>query len=392
MRKIILIKDGELALKGLNRSTFEDKMLKNIRRRVSDLGKVRFYKGQSTITLYPESDDFDLDEAEDRIGKIFGIAGYSIAAIAEKNMADIKKVLLEFFSDNIYEYKTFKVEARRSDKSFPLDSPQICREIGGFMLENFPFLKVDVHNPELRVSVEIREKEAYVRGNQIKGAGGIPVSTSGRGTVLMSGGIDSPVAAYMMAKRGLELIAVHFAAPPYTSPMAENKVKELTRRVAQYAGWITLFVVPFTEIQQKIKSDCPEDYFTVIMRRIMMEIAGKIAAEQDCHAIITGESLGQVASQTLPAIACTDAASPLPVLRPLIGMDKNDIVEIARKIDTFDTSILPYEDCCTVFTPRHPDTRPELGRIESAQNSVDWSEMIDRAVENTKFTVIKGNR
>lgn len=390
MRKIILIKNGEIALKGLNRNSFEDRMMKNIRRRMSDLGKIRFYKCQSTITMYPETEDFDLDEASDRMGKIFGISGYSVAAIAEKNMDDIKKVLLEYFSESIYAYKTFKVEAKRSDKNFPLKSPEICQELGGFMLEHFPFLKVDVHNPELRVTVEIRDKEAYVRGNQIKGAGGMPVGTSGRGAILISGGIDSPVAAYMMAKRGLELTAIHFAAPPYTSQMAENKVATLLGKVAKYSGWIAFYVVPFTEIQEKIKDKCPEEYFTIIMRRLMMEIAGRIAESQDCHALITGESLAQVASQTLLSIGCTDEAANMPVLRPLIGMDKNDIVDIAREIDTFETSILPYEDCCTVFTPRHPNTRPKIEDVIEAQNKVDWTDMINEAVENTKFTVVKG--
>ena len=388
MKEIILIKNGELALKGLNRSSFEDKMIKNIRRRLAPLGKVTFFKSQSTVTVYPESEDFDLEEAVRRVGKIFGIAAYARAAVAPKDFEAIKTICVEYFAALIYQYKTFKVEAKRSDKSFPLKSPEISREIGAVMLQNYPFLKVDVHHPDLTITVEIRDKEAYIRGNQLKGAGGMPVGTSGKGAVLMSGGIDSPVAAYMMARRGLELCAVHFAAPPYTSELAENKVRMLTEKVAAYAGRVELYIVPFTKIQETIRDACPEEYFTIIMRRLMMEIAGTIAERHGARALITGESLGQVASQTLRALACTDEAAAYPVLRPLIGMDKNDIVDIARKIDTFDTSILPYEDCCTVFTPRHPNTKPDLEPVKHAQAQVDWSEMIEAALAATKVEII----
>lgn len=388
MKEIILIKNGELALKGLNRSVFEDKMIKNMRRRLSSLGKVTFFKSQSTITVYPESEAFDLDEAMRRVGKIFGIAGYARAAVAPKDFEQIKQLCPAYFSSTIFQYKTFKVEAKRSDKSFPLKSPEICREIGAVMLQQYPFLKVDVHRPDLTLTVEIRDKEAYIRGNQLKGAGGMPVGTSGRGAVLMSGGIDSPVAAYMMARRGLELCAVHFAAPPYTSSLAENKVKLLTEKVAAYAGRIELYIVPFTKIQECIRDACPEEYFTIIMRRLMMEIACRIAQKHGAKALVTGESLGQVASQTLSALACTDAASTLPILRPLIGMDKNDIVEKARQIDTFETSILPYEDCCTVFTPKHPNTKPSLENVVKAQAAVDWSQMVEEALRNTRLEII----
>ncbi len=388
MKEIILIKNGELALKGLNRTAFEDKMIKNIRRRLSDLGKVTFFKSQSTITVYPDSEEFDLDEAVERVGKIFGIAGYSRAAVAAKEFEEMKRVCVEYFSDSIFRYKTFKVEAKRSDKKFPLKSPEICREIGAVMLENFSHLKVDVHHPDLVITVEVRDKEAYIRGNQLKGAGGMPVGTSGKGAVLMSGGIDSPVAAYMMARRGLELRAVHFAAPPYTSELAESKVKMLTEKVSAYAGRIELYIVPFTKIQETIRDACPEEYFTIIMRRLMVEIAERIAEKHGAKALVTGESLGQVASQTLYALACTDSAAAMPILRPLIGMDKNDIVAIARKIDTFETSILPYEDCCTVFTPKHPNTRPRAEDVLAAQEAVDWAGMIEEAIEHTKLEVI----
>ena len=388
MKEIILIKNGELALKGLNRSAFEDKMIKNIRRRLAPLGKVTFFKSQSTVTVYPESEDFDFNEAVARVGKVFGIAAYARAAVAPKEFEEIRRICVAYFADSVYQYRTFKVEAKRSDKSFPLKSPEISREIGAVMLENYPFLKVDVHHPDLTITVEIRDKEAYIRGNQLKGAGGMPVGTSGKGAVLMSGGIDSPVAAYMMARRGLELCAVHFAAPPYTSELAANKVRMLTEKVSEYAGRIELYIVPFTKIQETIRDACPEEYFTVIMRRLMMEIAGAIAAKHGARALITGESLGQVASQTLRALACTDEAAVYPVLRPLIGMDKNDIVEIARKIDTFETSILPYEDCCTVFTPRHPNTKPELEQVKHAQAQAHWREMIQTALADTTVEVI----
>ncbi len=390
MKEIILIKNGEIVLKGLNRSRFEDRMLKNIRRRLSDLGEIKFLKSQSTVTIYPKDENYDYDEACGRIAKIFGIAAFSRAAVCSKDIEEIKNTAYDYFKKDISAYNTFKIEAKRSDKSFPLKSPEICNEVGGFLLSKFRHLKVDVHNPELTVRIEVRDKEAYVHGNQIKGAGGLPVGSSGRGVVLMSGGIDSPVAAYMMAKRGLELSGIHFAAPPYTSQRAEEKVIELTRKVSAYAGRICLFIVPFTEIQETIRDACPEELFTVIMRRLMMEIANRICEQQKGSAIITGESLAQVASQTVYALACTDESAKFPVLRPLIGMDKNEIVDIARKIDTFETSILPYEDCCTVFTPKHPKTKPSLDEVLAGQNLVDWEEMLQKAVNNTKFKVIKG--
>ena len=281
--------------------------------------------------------------------------------------------------------RTFKVNAKRSDKKFAYKSPEICREVGGYILSKIPSLKVDVHNPDLTVTVEVRDKHVFVHGNQLKGAGGMPVGSSGRAALLLSGGIDSPVAGYMMAKRGLVLTAVHFAAPPYTSPRAELKVKKLASIVARYSGRINLAVVPFTEIQEHIKDNCPEELFTVIMRRLMMKIAQRIARKDKCQALITGESLGQVASQTIGAIACTDAVATMPVFRPCIGMDKEEIIAIARKIDTFETSLEPYEDCCTVFTPKHPRTRPMLEQIEQAESAVDFEAMIQKAVAETRF-------
>ena len=385
MKKVILIKNGELVLKGLNRSTFEDMLIKNMRRRLSDLGKFNFFKAQSTIIAEPESEDIDFDEAVERIGRVFGIVAFSVAGVTEKDLGKIEESVLEFLGDDLRAVRTFKVNAKRSDKKFAYKSPEICREVGGYILSKIPSLKVDVHNPELTVTVEVRDKHVFVHGNQLKGAGGMPVGSSGRAALLLSGGIDSPVAGYMMAKRGLVLTAVHFAAPPYTSPRAELKVKKLASIVARYSGRINLAVVPFTEIQEHIKDNCPEELFTVIMRRLMMKIAQRIARKDKCQALITGESLGQVASQTIGAIACTDAVATMPVFRPCIGMDKEEIIAIARKIDTFETSLEPYEDCCTVFTPKHPRTRPMLEQIEQAESAVDFEAMIQKAVAETRF-------
>ena len=389
MKEIILIKNGELALKGLNRRNFEDALIKNIKRRLKSLGETEVRSSQSTIYIEPKSENYDFEEALCRVKKIFGIAGFSRACVCEKTAEDIFTRAPEYLKPIMESIRTFKVEAKRSDKKFPLKSPEICRELGGHILSNYHDLKVDVHNPELTVTVEIRDTYAFIRGNNIKGAGGMPVSTSGRGAVLISGGIDSPVAAYMMAKRGIELISVHFASPPYTTELAEQKVMDLLHKVAQYSGPIATYVVPFTELQKAIRDKCPEVYFTIIMRRYMMKIAEIIAKHQNCSALITGESVGQVASQTIYALGCTDVATELPVFRPCIGMDKDEIVRISREIDTFQTSILPYEDCCTVFTPKHPKTRPHIEEILEAEKALDSENLINRAVQGARKTVIK---
>ena len=389
MKEIILIKNGELVLKGLNRNTFEDILIKNMRKALRELGEFTFKKSQSTIMVQSVDEDTDLDEAVEILKKVFGIAALSRAAVAEKDMDSIRAISEDYLREELSLAKTFKVEAKRSDKKFPLKSPEISRELGGFLLSKFNHLRVDVHNPDVTVTVEIRDNYAFIRGNNIKGAGGMPVGTSGRAAVLISGGIDSPVAAYMMAKRGIELVAVHFASPPFTTELAEKKVMELLKKVAKYSGAITTYVVPFTEIQQEIRKNCPEEYFTIIMRRYMMKISEILAKHQNCSALITGESLGQVASQTMYALACTDAASSLPVFRPCIGMDKDEIVSLSRKIDTFETSILPYEDCCTVFTPKHPKTRAKLPDVEAAESEMNSGELIKKAVENARRSVIK---
>ncbi len=390
MKEIILIKNGELALKGLNRRTFEDMLVKNMRRRLESIGKFKFTIAQSTIVAEPEDETVDLDEAVERIGKIFGIAGFSRAAAVEKDMDTILRSAEEYLAPQLLTVRSFKVEAKRSDKKFPMTSPEICRETGGYLLRKFPHLEVDVHNPDIVVTVEIRDTSAYIHGKQIKGAGGMPTGSAGRAALLISGGIDSPVAGYMMAKRGLELMAVHFASPPYTSERAEQKVHSLLKQVSKYSGRIALFVVPFTETQELIKDNCPEEIFTVIMRRMMMRVAQKIAAKEHAGALITGESVGQVASQTMQAIACTDSVCEIPVFRPLIGMDKDEVVAISRKIETFDISILPYEDCCTVFTPKHPRTRPTIDYVEECEKALEVDRLVNEAAENARFVFING--
>ena len=388
MKEVILIKLGEIVLKGLNRKNFEDRLIKNIKHRLHFVGPCKVKNAQSTITVTPLFDDVDIDEVENCISRIFGIAAFSRACAVGKDLEVIKTSAAEYLADHFSRIKSFKVEAKRSDKSFPYTSPEIAREVGGFLADTFPEVAVDVHDPDAVVTVEIRDAAAYIHSEVKRGAGGIPVGTGGKAAVLISGGIDSPVAAYMMSKRGIELTAVHFASPPYTSERAEEKVAQLLKKVSAYSGRITMYTVPFTKLQEEIRDKCHEEYFTIIMRRFMMAIAERIAADNDCQALITGESLGQVASQTIGAIACTDEACNMPVFRPLIGMDKEEIISISRKIDTFDISIQPYEDCCTVFTPKHPRTRPVLKNVKAEQNKIDFEPLFREAIENVKITEI----
>ncbi len=387
MNEVILIKNGELALKGLNRRTFENILMKNMRYRLADLGRFTFTPAQSTIKI-EGGDGADLEQAVDRLTRVFGIAGFSRALKLPKDFALVLAHSGEYLKEQLLLAETFKVNARRSDKRFPLNSPQICEQLGERLLDEFPHLTVDVHEPDVIVNVEVRDEDIFVHANQIKGAGGMPVGTNGNATQLLSGGIDSPVAGWMMAKRGLELCAVHFASPPYTSERAEQKVHDLLKKVARYSGRIRLYVVPFTEIQERIRETCAEDLFTIIMRRLMVKCAQKIARREDCGALITGESLGQVASQTMGAMACTEDAADMLVFRPLIGMDKDEIIKIANKIETFDISILPFEDCCTVFTPKHPRTRPKLPDVIAEEQKLPCDELIARAVEQTRELTI----
>ena len=388
MKKVILVKNGEIVLKGLNRSTFEDILIKNMRRRLASVGQFTFRKSQSTIVAEPVDDDIDFDEAVNQVSRVFGIVGFSVAAVCEKDIEEIKRTTLEFLGDDLRHVRTFKVNGKRSDKKFPMTSPEIAAEVGAHILSNIHPLKVDVHEPELTVTVEVRD-QVLIHGNQRKGAGGLPIGSSGKAALLLSGGIDSPVAGYMMAKRGLMLDAVHFVSPPYTSKRAELKVHALAKLVARYAGRIKLYVVPFTEIQEAIKDHCPEDMFTLIMRRLMMRIAQQIAVGDGCKALITGESLGQVASQTIDALHCTNAVATVPVFRPLIGMDKDEIIDIARRIDTFETSLQPFEDCCTVFTPKHPKTRPTVEMLEEAEAQFDFAPLVARAVKESRYHYIE---
>ncbi len=391
MKEVVLAKYGEMALKGLNKRTFEDMLTKNIKRRLKLIGSFTCTTAQSTMYITPNDENADLSDVIDRVGKIFGIATLCRACVCEKNFDDIAEKSVEYLADVLNNAHTFKVNAKRADKAFHMKSPEICMELGGILLEKFPHLTVDVKNPQVTVTVEIRDTNAYVHGENLKGAGGLPVGSSGKAMLLLSGGIDSPVAGWMMAKRGVHIEAIHYVSPPYTSDRAQLKVEQLCDKLTDYCGGIAFHCVPFTEIQEAIKDNCPEEFFTIIMRRIMMEIAQRIAAKDNCLALITGESVGQVASQTMAAIACTDAVCRIPVFRPLVGMDKTEIIEIARKIDTFETSTLPYEDCCTVFTPRHPKVRPQLSDVEKAQNNFDFEPLIQKAVENTKMKAFNFN-
>ena len=386
--EILLIKNGELALKGLNRRTFEEALMSNLRYRLRKHGDFLIRRAQSTIYIEPKNDYVDMEGAADAVSRVFGIAAFSRARVTEKNIDAIKEAAVAYLGDRLATAKTFKVEAKRADKAFPYTSPEISREVGGHVLSRYHHLKVDVRNPEVLIMVEIRDFGAYIHAQQMPGAGGMPVGTGGKAAIMMSGGIDSPVAAYMMAERGIQLTGIHFASPPYTSERAEQKVISLMERVGRYAGNMTLHIVPFTHIQEEIQKHCPEDYFTLIMRRFMMRLAQRVARDADCGAIITGESLGQVASQTIPAMAVVDTLATMPVFRPLIGMDKEEIVVISRKIDTFELSIQPYEDCCTVFTPRHPCTKPKLYKVEEAESVLDVDALVEEALQGVRTVKI----
>lgn len=367
MKEMILAYQGEMTLKGLNRNKFEARLAKSIRYRLEDLGRFKVTQAQSTVFIEPLEENLDIDEAFRRVSKIFGIVKMSRTVCCDKDFDTICATAEAYLGQTLRGLRTFKVEAKRADKQYPMKSPDLCRELGAYLLGCHPHLRVDVHNPQLEIMVEIRDRGAYIHGPKVEAAGGLPVGTSGRALNLLSGGIDSPVAAYCMARRGLALHHIHFASPPYTSLRAKLKVRALARELSEYTGNCTLFVVPYTKPQEYIRDHAPDVLFTVLMRRSMLRIAAQVADGSEMEALITGESLAQVASQTMAALACTDAAQSLPVLRPCIGMDKTEIVSISRKIGTFDTSIEPYEDCCTIFTPAHPKTKPSLAEIEAAE-------------------------
>ena len=378
MKQIIMCYLGEMALKGLNKSTFEAQLMKTIRNRLKNLGQFKIYKAQSTFYIEAEDEYSDIDAAFEKVKKVFGIAAVSKAVVTEKNFDKIAEMAPIYLEDALKNARTFKVTAKRSDKSFPMGSLEISREVGAAILRKFHHLKVDVHNPQVTVMVEIRDFGAYIHEAKQPGAGGMPVSTSGKGALMLSGGIDSPVAAYMMAKRGMSIMSVHFASPPYTSDRARHKVITLAEKLTDYTGDMNLFIVPFTEVQEYIRDNGVAELFTILMRRSMMRITEKLSRKFGASAIITGESLGQVASQTMAAITATNASVDMPIFRPVIGMDKTEITEIARKIDTFETSILPYEDCCTIFTPPHPKTKPSLEEVINAETAMGLENLFEQ--------------
>ena len=382
---IILLKYGEISLKGLNRPMFEKQLLANVAKALAPLGKFSIRKSQSTVYVEPLGDDIDMQAATERLSKVFGIVNICPAAKCQKTIEDIERTTLECLSQIDLNGKTFKVEAKREDKQFPMNSPQLCRHMGAVILKNTEGLSVDVHNPDILVQIEIR-KEAFIFTQKVSGAGGMPVGTAGRAALLLSGGIDSPVAGWMISKRGVVLDAVHFHSHPYTSDRAKEKVIELAKIMTQYTGPIRLHIVPFTDIQLDIIDKCPKNYLTIIMRRLMMRIAEKIARESGAMALITGESIGQVASQTMESLVVTDNAVDMPVFRPCIGMDKEEIVTISKKIDTYETSILPYEDCCTIFVPKHPKTKPSIAEIQEAEKLLtDPEDMMEKAIQNREI-------
>ena len=389
MHEMILCKLGEVVLKGLNRRSFEDKLMSNIRRRVSKCGSFRIYSKQSTIYVEPQSGACDVEAAYDACRKVFGIICVSKAVPCEKNVQAIIATAKEYLADSMRCASSFKVESKRADKTFPLTSIQLSQQVGGALHQAFPACAVDVHDPELTVHIEIRDEQAYVHGPSEAAAGGLPLGMGGTAVSLLSGGIDSPVSSYMIAKRGVNLEMVHFFSPPYTSEAAKEKVLSLAKLLVPWCGRMTVQLVPFTEIQEEIRRSCPEEYFTLIMRRFMMRIAQRAADQIHARALVTGENLGQVASQTIEALGVTEEVTTLPVLRPLIGMDKEEIIRLSRMIGTFDTSILPYEDCCTVFTPRHPRTRPQLDEVRAAESVLDIEGLVDRAMKGREFVRLK---
>ena len=388
IQEVILCKFGEVVLKGANRQTFESQLIKELRRRATPHGVFKIYYKQSIVYIEPTDEFCDMDGMYEAAKKVFGIAGVNRAAVCEKNMESIIAKAKEYLPEKLAGKRTFKVDAKRSDKRFPLKSPEISREIGGVILSTVRGIKVDVHNPEVTVTVEVRDDHAFIRAGQEPGAGGLPLRSAGRGLLLLSGGIDSPVAGCMMAKRGMEIEALHFESFPYTSERAKEKVMQLAQEMCEFCSKIHVHVISLTHIQEELRDKCQEDYFTILLRIFMMRLAERCARFYKCHALITGESLGQVASQTLAAIEVTDSVVRMPVFRPCIGLDKNEIVIQARHYGTFDTSILPYEDCCTVFTPRHPKTQPRIDDVMRELEKVDVEALIEEAYA-TMYTETK---
>lgn len=386
--EIFLLKMGEMVLKGLNRRTFEERLMGNARRRLQKHGKFRIYSRQSITYVEPKEETCDMEGAFQTLQTLFGVVGLSRAKACQKTPEAILETAKTYLREDLLGAASFKVESKRSDKSFPMTSIQLSQFVGGELNEAFPHIRADMHDPEVVVHVEVRDFAAYVHANPTPGAGGLPVGVGGKAVSLLSGGIDSPVASWMMAKRGVALEMVHFFSYPYTSPEAKEKVLELARLLTPWCGRLVVHVVPFTQIQEELRRQCPESLFTLLMRRFMMRISERVAQRVGAEGLVTGESLGQVASQTMQAMAVTGQVCTLPVFRPVVGMDKEEIVRTARKIGTFATSILPYEDCCTVFTPRHPKTRPHLDEIQEAEAALDVEGLIQAAMEGIERVVL----
>ena len=380
MKEIILLKQGEMVLKGLNRRAFEEKLMGNAKRRLKKYGSFKVYTRQSSTYMEPQDEFCDFEGAWEAMGKLFGVAGLCRARACAKDKDAILECVKEYLGDQLAMARSFKVETKRADKTFPMTSIQLSQYVGGELHDAYPHLIADMHNPQFTVHVEVRDFDAFVHANPTEGAGGLPIGVGGRALSLLSGGIDSPVASWMIAKRGVIVDMIHFYSYPYTSPEAKEKVLDLARLLVPYTGKTCVHVVPFTKIQEGLRRSCPENLFTILMRRFMMRIACRVAEKNGIQALVTGESVGQVASQTLEAMACTNAVCTVPVLRPVVGMDKEEIVRISRKIGTFETSILPYEDCCTVFTPKHPRTKPKVEELVEAEQNLDIDALVEEAV------------
>ena len=384
-KELILCKYGEIVLKGLNRGYFEDLLQKELERRIRGCGNFKVYKEQSTAYIEPVDESADIEEALERAKTVFGFATVTRACVVEKTMEAILDAAKNYLPRYMQGVRTFKAEAKRSDKSFPVKSPELSAAVGGAVLESVRGIRVDVNHPQMTLRVEIRAFGAYLHAGAEKGAGGIPTGSAGKALLLLSGGIDSPVAGYMMAKRGCVVEALHFESFPYTSEQAKEKVLELAKEVTVYTGSMKVAVLSLTKIQEELVRKCDEEYFTLLLRRFMMRLAERVARRDGASALITGESLGQVASQTMQALAVTNGTVSLPVFRPCIGMDKEEIIGISRKIGTFDTSILPYEDCCTVFTPKHPKTRPEISKVEEQEARLDVTALEEEALTTLTY-------
>ena len=386
--EVILCKYGEVILKGANRNTFESALIKELRRRACPYGAFEIYGKQSTVFIVPRNDECDMDGMYETAKRVFGIVGVNRAAVCDKSMESIEAIAREYLPSKLAGKKTFKVDAKRSDKRFPLKSPEISAAIGGVILSTVRGIRVNVHNPDVTVTVEVRDEYAYIRAGQEQGAGGLPPRSAGRGLLLLSGGIDSPVAGLMMAKHGMEIEALHFESFPYTSERALEKVMDLAQLMCEYTSKMYVHTISLTHIQEEIRDRCNEDFFTILLRIFMMRLSERMAREYKCQALITGESLGQVASQTLSALGVTDSVVNIPVFRPCIGLDKEEIITYARRYGTLETSILPYEDCCTVFTPRHPKTQPKWEQVEAELAKLDVEGLLEEAY-GTRKTELK---